>query len=239
MPLFRKSPTKDLPDDLSAAVERCTSSREPTPGVTLGRGTTSSVNVAGTSLRSVLIMEIARRYPEGTEAPACLVREPANAHDPNAVRVFVDGYLVGYLKAEDAKRWQTCLLECERRGVVLCACATFYGPSRWGVELSVRREPPRADPETLAAERGADDALRKAVDAITAARLDGVAVHWDLKVSKHGHEFRLVPGKPYGHGTRPPLRGWQDRVFTLDELEDLLIGAEQAHAAAGGYEFDG
>jgi hypothetical protein len=107
------------------------------------------------------------------------------------------------------------------------------------VELSVKCEPPRADPETLAAERGAGDALRKAVDAMTAARLDGAAAHWDLRVSKRGHEFRLVPGKPYGHGTRPPLRGWQDREFTLEELEDLLIGAERAHAVASGYEFVG
>jgi hypothetical protein len=49
-------------------------------------------------------MEIARRYPERAEAPACLVREPTNTHDPSAVRVFVDGYHIGYLKAEDAKR---------------------------------------------------------------------------------------------------------------------------------------
>jgi hypothetical protein len=48
MPLLRSSLTKDLADDLSAAVELCISSREPVSGVTLGRGTANSVNVAGT-----------------------------------------------------------------------------------------------------------------------------------------------------------------------------------------------
>jgi hypothetical protein len=33
---------------------------------------------------------------------AILVREPDNAHDPNAVMVWIDGEHVGYLRKEDA-----------------------------------------------------------------------------------------------------------------------------------------
>jgi hypothetical protein len=48
----------------------------------------------------------------------------------------------------------------------------------------------------------------------------------------------LLPGKPYGHGTRPPLTGWDGRVFTLEELEDLITAAEENYAAIYGFEID-
>jgi hypothetical protein len=229
---------RDLPAELCASVERCLEANVPVAGVTRGRGTTNSVDAAGTSLRKDLIASIARRYPGETYAPACLLRDPTNADDANAVRVFVDGYHVGFLKAFDAARWQACLLDCERRDLVLCARATFYGPSRWGIELGVKREPPRSDPEEVVAQVAAGDPIRRELDKITSARLSGAVQKWDLKLSKRGREYRLLPGKPYGHGTRPPLVGWDGRVFTLEELEDLLATAEESFAATHGFEID-
>jgi len=166
------------------------------------------------------------------------LREPTNSEDANAVRVLVDGYHVGYLKAFDAPRWQPCLLDCERRGLVLCARATFYGPSRWGVELHVKREPPWSDDADVVAQVAVGDPIRQELDKITSTRLSGAARKYDLKVSKRAREYRLMPGKPYGHGTRPPLLGWEHRVFTLEELDDFLTTAEQTFAASHGFEID-
>lgn len=219
---------RDLDSALCASIARCLESHEQAPGVTRGRGTTHSINVAGTSHRSDLIARIAERFLEGMYAPACLLRDPANEHDPNAVKVFVDGYHVGYLKRADAERWQPCLAECERHGVVLCARASFYGPSRWGVELHVKREPPLVESGTSDAE----------LNRITATRLSGMAKKYSLKVSKRGDEYQLLVGKPYRHGARPPLTGWENRVFTLAELEGFLTSAEDAYAAEHGFEAD-
>jgi hypothetical protein len=219
---------RDLSGEICASIERSFDSSTPVAGVTKGRGTTYSVDVAGTSHRTDVVVRISARYPPDTYAPACLRRDPTNEYDPNAVQVFVDGYHVGFLKRQDAEKWQACLMECERQGLTLCARASFYGPHRWGVELLVKREPPRSE----------DGTSDPALDKTTYTRLSGIAKKYGLKASKRGSGYRLLPGKPYGHGARQPLTGWEDRVFALNELEDLLRSAERSYEAVYGFESD-
>ena len=228
----------DLPAELRSSVERFIATNVAVAGVTRGLGTTYSIDLAGTSFHQDLIVAIARRYPGEAYAAACLLREPTNEHDPNAIRVYVDGHHIGFLKSSDAPKWQACLRDCERRNLVLCARASFYGPTRWGVELCVRREPPRLDHEEIAAQLAAGDPIRRELDKIASARLSGAAQRWNLKLSKRGRRYQLLPGNPYGHGARPPLSGWEGRVFTLEELDDLIAAAEESYAAAHGFEVD-
>jgi hypothetical protein len=87
---------------------------------------------------------------------AVLEPEPTNPHDPNAVRVVVDGQMVGYLERALAARLQPALLELERRGVRVAAPCHAVGGFEWpeggrasvGLVLSF-------DPEELLAETGA------------------------------------------------------------------------------------
>ncbi len=118
--MTNESTREDLPEELRSSVDRCIATNAPVAGVTRGLGTSYSIDLAGTSFRKDLIVTIARRYPGEAYAAACLLREPTNEHDANAVRAFVDGHHVGYLKSSDAPKWQACILDCERRGLVLC-----------------------------------------------------------------------------------------------------------------------
>jgi hypothetical protein len=93
-------------------------------------------------------------------------------------------------------------------------------------------------PETTDQRRHPGDAVRRDIDKITATRLSGAAQKYGLKVSKRGRECHLLPGKPYGHGTRPPLVGWKGRVFALEELDDFFADFEAEHAASYGFEVD-
>lgn len=50
------------------------------------------------------------------ECEAHLIPEPTNAYDPNAVQVFIDSKLVGYLSREDAVRFHKEMALAERSG---------------------------------------------------------------------------------------------------------------------------
>lgn len=63
--MVAESATPELPEPLRASVQRFIEVDAPVAGVTCQRGTTFSVNVARTSLRSDSIVSIARRYPVG------------------------------------------------------------------------------------------------------------------------------------------------------------------------------
>lgn len=56
--------------------------------------------------------------PDGAELnlPACLVPDPSNPHDRNAVAVFVRGLHVGYMEREDAARYSSAINAIAARG---------------------------------------------------------------------------------------------------------------------------
>lgn len=71
---------------------------------------------------------------------ACLVPEPGNRDDPNAVAVTVDDELVGYLPPEAARAWQPVLLRAwaEGRCVTCVGNISGGGPGRsYGIFLTV------------------------------------------------------------------------------------------------------
>ena len=65
--------------------------------------------------------------PVRHEVEAALVLEPANPHDPNAVRVEVEGELVGYLSREDALRYGPAVSRLREHGRLLVADAVISG----------------------------------------------------------------------------------------------------------------
>ena len=67
------------------------------------------------------------------EVRARLVREPGNKYDRNAVKVEVDGALVGYLCRADAKAYQQALREVEKaNAIAVCEARIVGGWSRPG-----------------------------------------------------------------------------------------------------------
>lgn len=66
------------------------------------------VRVVGTShYQDALVALTGRRGDEGVriEKVAKLVPEPDNPHDPGAIKVEIEGRLVGYLAREENRRW--------------------------------------------------------------------------------------------------------------------------------------
>lgn len=94
------------------------------------------MTVAGQYYRQDALRLFASRHPPGPDGKVTgtgiVLREPTNIHDANAVRVLVDGYLVGFLPARDAALWQRLLIECERRRVLLVGGVNLQGvEERW------------------------------------------------------------------------------------------------------------
>ena len=76
------------------------------------------INVAGESHYQDALHEIAGES-EGEvrlETTAALIPEPTNPHDPNAIRVEIDGKLVGYLPREKAVAYGPLVNEPAERG---------------------------------------------------------------------------------------------------------------------------
>jgi hypothetical protein len=65
--------------------------------------------------------------PVRREVDAALVPEPTNPHDPNAVRVEIDGELVGYLSREDAVRYGPAVQRLREHGRLLVSSAVISG----------------------------------------------------------------------------------------------------------------
>ena len=78
-----------------------------------------------------------QREPVRYETEAVLEPEPHNRHDPNAIRVLVEGHLVGYLSREDAAAYVPGLLrlmkDCPTGRVALEAQIVGGGPRRDGI----------------------------------------------------------------------------------------------------------
>lgn len=84
------------------------------------------------------------------EAKATLEPEPDNPHDPEAVKVLLEGRHVGYLSREDARRYGPAVRLLLERGRVLACDAVVggRGPDATTDNLGVFLELPRA-PEAL------------------------------------------------------------------------------------------
>lgn len=71
---------------------------------------TFAVDVVGVSRRQAEIAAIVERHGRSGRTltiDATLVLENSNPHDENAVRVEIDGALIGYLSRENAPRYRT------------------------------------------------------------------------------------------------------------------------------------
>jgi hypothetical protein len=73
------------------------------------------------------IRTVARRHPDKFEIELCA--EPQNPYDANAVAVFADGKVVGYLPREMAAWWQPAVLAAKRTGGPVRGVAQCFGGS--------------------------------------------------------------------------------------------------------------
>lgn len=114
-------PPPELPPEYVAAAEDCHRSGKDVFNLTRGKGSAQQMSVAGTAYRPDALRYAASlaQSAEGGKLAGVVLREPTNAHDPNAVRVLVAGVGIGYLPAYQAKLWQPTLVECEKRGLLL------------------------------------------------------------------------------------------------------------------------
>lgn len=88
------------------------------------------VNVAGESHCQEALRELTGAGPDEEvrqDAEAVLVPEPDNPHDPNAVRVEIDGHLVGYLPRAEAVAYGPTIRAVEARGRSAACEATIAG----------------------------------------------------------------------------------------------------------------
>ena len=70
---------------------------------------TFAIEVVGVSRRQHVLADIVERHGRSgrtVAVAALLVLEPENPHDPNAVRVEIDGALIGYLSRDNAARYR-------------------------------------------------------------------------------------------------------------------------------------
>ncbi len=98
------------------------------PRVTFLRGH-ESVNVAGESHYQEALRALAGKGDARLATEARLIPEQENEHDPNAVRVEIDGRKVGYLPRSLAPAWGPRLAELGARHRVGGCEATIVGPA--------------------------------------------------------------------------------------------------------------
>lgn len=99
------------------------------------------VEVKGESQYQAALHRVAGRPSDYVQVQklAALVPEPNNPHDENAVRVVIEGHLVGYLAAEDAEDYEEVLQTLAGRRQVGACQAMIYGGGEksFGVWLSL------------------------------------------------------------------------------------------------------
>lgn len=146
---FRKPSPPALPVELPPEAlrdgEECHRTDRDVGHTTRGRGSAELLSVAGASHREAAVEAVVaahggRLVVTAINLPAVLLREPANPHDSNAIRVLVDGIHIGFMPAREAARFQPLLQECERRGVLLVGSVRLKGGDGqpWGAGLQVR-----------------------------------------------------------------------------------------------------
>lgn len=258
--LFGRGPDATPPVELSAQLladaEACLSSGQDAGGCTVGIGKTTRVTVAGTPLRQdALRFLLSRRNGAGTGVPAVIMREPTNPHDPNAVRVLIDGVFVGYFFRDQAAAWKPVLLEVEQRGQILVGEADIFDrhseDAPLGAAVKLRDNLPGYNgPVTkarTAKAKAAKDA--KAVRATPGRRLEGddltAVVHQLKQLSEQDpvstkqavglvvKKFRLLLPDLYAHANALQAAGTEDFLELLEQIEseaeDLLTEPEDAN----------
>jgi hypothetical protein len=178
-----------------------------------------------------------RRAPEvhiRCDIYALLVAEDDNPYDSNAIAVWAQGWKVGYLSREDARRYRPGLLALQDRygtpialaGVIVGGGIRAVGPGKLGVFL-------RHDPEEFGFRRSpppprAESRMRTGLSAAAAAQSDGsYDMSWlrDLPVD----DIRAIPAlrKKLAHEEDP-----LNRHFMYAQLEILLYRSREVFASA-------
>jgi len=109
-----------------------------------GKGSAEIFAVAGTShCQSALALVAATprpwRHAADRHVPAVLVREPDNPYDGNAVRVLIDGYMVGPRDVAADRRDLLDYLASTNQRLVCAALIVGGGPDRkFGVRIQVK-----------------------------------------------------------------------------------------------------
>lgn len=143
-------PPVELDPQTVADVDACHRSGKDAGRCTAGVGAVTEMTVAGTPMRQDALEFVATRPrqpgPKGY-LPAVVMRESQNVKDKDAIRVLVDGVVIGYLFADKAKNWQPVLREVERRNQLLVASLRVYGGGSepWGAAVQVRDNLPGFD----------------------------------------------------------------------------------------------
>ena len=236
-------PAIELPEKLIADADACHRAGADVGGCTGGVGPMTEVTVAGTPMRQEALAFVANKPRQGAPdgyLPAVVMREPTNEYDKNAIRVLVDGVMVGYMFKDKARAWNPVLREVEKRGQVLTGAVRLHGGGAEPLGAAVRLRdslPNYAGPITKAKKEKA--AVVKAADAAPHL-LDGdewLEVGRELlRLSKQDSvrtkqaaglavkNFRTLLPQLWGHANA--LRAATTDVVV--EFVDLLAAAEDA-----------
>jgi hypothetical protein len=178
-----------------------------------------------------------RRNPEEqvrVAVNAVLVPETDNPYDANAVSVWVDGLMVGYLSRDDARRYRPGLLALQREhgmpialpGVIVGGGMRADGPGRLGVFLRHDpvdfglRPPPVAQPAQH---------MRTGLSEAFTTEGTGSTSHLSWMRDLPADEIRAISTlRKLLVGETDPL----DRHFMYVQLEALLYRSREAFASA-------
>lgn len=170
-------PQPEFAAEFLAAATACLMDGADRPGVTRGNGAGIAMTVAGQFYRQDALQQFAATHPAGPDgkvtATGVVQRDPTNEHDRNAVRVLVDGNVIGFLPADAAAMWQGLLTEYERQGVLLVGSVTLQGGKAGGelyARISLRPLVDGFDSGIMESRAKASDAARKKADAARAKK---------------------------------------------------------------------
>ena len=171
----KAGPKPELFPEILAAAKDCLTDGVDRPGVTRGKGAGLAMTVAGQFYRQDALQRLAATHLAGPDgklvATGVVKRDPANEHDKNAVRVLVDGYVIGFLPADAAATWQKLLSEYERQGRLLVGIVTLQAGKAGGelyARISLRPLADGFDSGIVESRAKASDAARKKADAARA-----------------------------------------------------------------------
>ncbi|MFD0274654.1 HIRAN domain-containing protein [Kitasatospora sp. NPDC127111] len=174
-------------------------------------------NVAGESYHDVELRRIVGPEPAGEKLMVAeLRREPRNPHDRNAIRVLIDGNLVGYIPREEAPAYQPELEAVESWGYpAQCPARVWWRRDQWDFVASVSldmAEPGRLVPLARAPEG------QLLMPPGRWFQVSGEAEHMDVLLPLLGRAY--FPGKAFAHARlelidrpRPRSAGWAVQVL--------------------------
>lgn len=219
---------------------------------TAGLGAVTEMIVAGTPMRQdALGFVVTRPRQPGPNGylPAVLMREPDNAKDKDAIRVLVDGVLIGYLFADKAKEWQPVLREVERRGQLLVGALRVYGggSETWGAAVQVRDNLPGFDGPITKAKQVRQKTMKDAQQIRAIAPKELIGTEWQevgrqlLRLAQQDSvrtkqqaglavkKFRALLPELWGHANARRSQPFTDLLEAAEgAADDLLTEPEDA-----------